>query len=123
MFQLLKRIRINEISSFSPLYYPFSQSSTLCPGEENLNLITNNFIYFLFVFPKEVDAYKNEVTKIARPMPIEYFLIEVGAKFHFHHSYRITYNPVIKYCQTSTTFNISPHNNILSNKTLMLTLW
>jgi len=33
------------------------------------------------VFYKEMDVYKNEVTKIARPMPIEFFLIEVPAAF------------------------------------------
>jgi len=33
------------------------------------------------VFYKEKDEYGNEVTKIGRPMPIEYFLIEVPAGF------------------------------------------
>ncbi|XP_065065958.1 nuclear protein localization protein 4 homolog [Rhopilema esculentum] len=33
------------------------------------------------VFYKVIDTYKNEVTKVARPMPIEFFLIEVPAAF------------------------------------------
>lgn len=33
------------------------------------------------VFYKEKDEYKNEVTKDSRPMPMEYFLIEVPAAF------------------------------------------
>jgi len=33
------------------------------------------------VFYKEKDSYGNEVTKVGRPMPIEYFLIEVPAGF------------------------------------------
>lgn len=39
------------------------------------------------VFYKEMDTYKNEVTKIARPMPIEFFLIGIPTAFPLQPSF------------------------------------
>ena len=35
------------------------------------------YLFSSFFFVQEKDEYGNEVTKIGRPMPMEYFLIEV----------------------------------------------
>ena len=37
-------------------------------------------VYLLF-FKQEKDTYNNEVTKIARPLPVEYLLVDLPAAF------------------------------------------
>lgn len=56
------------------------------------------------VFYKVIDTYKNEVTKIARPMPIEFFLIEVPAAFPL---------------QPTFTFPESKHPFFIENRQLL----
>ena len=46
---------------------------------KSFNIFMNQILYLFssFFFVQEKDEYGNEVTKIGRPMPMEYFLIEV----------------------------------------------
>ena len=37
--------------------------------------------FLLFLFAQTTDSYGNEVTLLARPMPIEYVLVQVGVVF------------------------------------------
>lgn len=54
---------------------------------------SNNQRYVPDVFYKEKDKYGNDISKIARPLPIEYLLIDVPVSAPIEQSY--TFNPIL----------------------------
>ena len=66
-----------------------------------------NFIFFI----KEKDNYNNEVTKIARPLPVEYLLIDLPAAFAKDALYTFNEGAMLK-----STFPIENRNNLGENQ-------
>jgi nuclear protein localization family protein 4 len=75
------------------------------------------FIYIKFCFrQKEKDSYNNEVTKIARPLPVEYLIIDFPAAFPKDPSYSFNDN------STHIKMKFPIENRILINEVQVI-LW